>query len=224
MKNRESESANTGAIRLRPLAGSVGCALIDHMRRATPKGCAKPWRTADNIEFVERVAGAGVTQGELEAYISGCAELVEARGEAPIYWTVRQLFTSPTMDWWRGKVAAQAHAAELRDAHELDEAARAERERLEREHRREQARQAPASLDMRRAAGPLKEAVVARARVQELASATLAGLRGQGQASGSPSPCPKCEAVVSAGEAKCPACHATLIDQRGHKRVGLRRA
>ena len=220
MKSGESESVKTGSVTLLPTTGSIGCALIDFMRRATPKGAAKPWRTRENIEFVNRVAGAGVSQKELEAYIAGCAELVGAREEAPVYWTVRQLFTSPTMDWWRNKVADRAHRAELKAQWELDKAARAAREDAQREAQRAAQRAAPASLDMRRAAAPLKAAVVNRARFQELAEHTLGRLTGSSSAA---APCPKCAVQVAGGEAKCPSCGAQLIDARGVRRRGYGR-
>lgn len=220
LKTGGGVGVNAGAVPLRPLTGSVGCALIDVMRRATPKGAAKPWKTVENRELIERVAGAGVPVAELEAYIVGCSALVEARQEAPIYWTVRQLFTSPTMDWWRGKVAAAEQAAADREAYELDQQARAAREQVEKEARREMAKAAPADLGIRRAAAPMRAEVVQRARVQELAGSVVARLSG---GSGGPVPCPKCEATVSASEAKCPACHAVLIDARGDRRRGMGR-
>lgn len=217
MKSGGSESVNAGAVPLRPITGSVGCRIIDKMRRCTPKGAAKPWKTADNVELVERVAGAGVPVEELEAYVEGCSELVASRGEASVYWTVRQLFTAPTMDWWRNKVEAMRHAAEQRAAHELDKAARAERERIEREFRRRNSAPTPADLEVRRAAAPVKAEVLQRARMQELSQSVLSRLGG-----GASVGCPKCHASVSASESKCPACGQVLVDSKGHRRGGLR--
>ena len=214
MKNGGSESVNAGAVPLRPITGSVGCRIIDEMRRCTPKGAAKPWKTADNIALVERVTGAGVPDHELIAYVQGCAELVEGRGEAAIYWTVRQLFTAPTMDWWRNKVEAMRHAADQRHQHELDRAARAERERIEREARRQVAKAAPADLSVRRAASELREDVLQRARVQELTASVLGRLQG----TSANVSCPKCEATVSKSETNCPACRAVLVDSTGRRR------
>ena len=211
----------TGSVSLTLLSptGSVGCALIDFMRRETPKGAAKPWRTRENIEFVNRVSAAGVPRDELEAYIRGCREVVDAREESTIYWTVRQLFTSPTMDWWRNRVADRAHRAELQAQHELDTSARDAREAMERDARREAARAAPADLGIRRETAELRRAVVNRARGQELAAGVLDRLRGS---STSPTGCSKCSAQVAPGEPRCPACGAQLIDAQGVRRVGLR--
>lgn len=219
MAKRESEGVKTGSVRLLSPIGSVGCALIDHMRRETPKGAAKPWRTRENIEFVDRVSAAGVPVEELRAYIEGCREVVEAREESAIYWTVRQLFTSPTMDWWRNRVADRAHRAELRDQHELETAARDARDTMQREARRQDARAAPADLGIRRETAELRRSVVNRARGQEIAAGVLDRLRG---GSSSSSACSKCSVQVAGGEARCPACGAQLIDDQGIRRVGLR--
>lgn len=217
----ESVKAGSGSLTLIPTTGSVGCALIDLMRRVTPKGAAKPWRTAQNIEFVDRVAGAGVPRDEIEAYIIGCAEVVEAREEQAIYWTVRQLFTSPTMDWWRGRVADRAYRAELKAQHEIDVAARDAREALARETRREAALSAPADLGIRRETAQLRREIVNRARGQELAAGVLDRLRGG--SSGSEA-CPACAVQVAKGESSCPACGAQIVDDRGVRRVGMRHA
>ena len=221
MVRREGECVKTGAVSLTliPNTGSVGCALIDLMRRVTPKGAAKPWRTRENIEFIDRVAGAGVPRDEIEAYIRGCSEVVEAREEQAIYWTVRQLFSSPTMDWWRGRVADRAHRAELKTQYELDTAARDAREAMAREGRREAAKSTPADLGIRRETADLRAAVVNRARGQELAAGLLDRLRGGASAS---SGCPACSVQVAIGDSSCPACGAQIIDDRGIRRVGLR--
>lgn len=221
MKNGGSESVNAGAVRLRPITGSVGCRILDEMRRCTPKGAAKPWKTADNIGLIERVSGAGVPDHELIAYVKGCSELVAAHGEATVYWTVRQLFTAPTMDWWRNKVEAMHVAAEQRNAHKLNQAAQAEREQMERELRRQQGGPATVDLEVRRAAAPVRAEVVQRARMQELSASVLSRL----QSTPTPSAvaCPGCEATVSASEKSCPACHAVLVDETGQRRRGLMR-
>jgi hypothetical protein len=217
MKSHEGEGANAGAVPLRPITGSVGCRIIDKMRRATPKGAAKPWKTRENIELVERVAGAGVSAEELEAYVEGAAALVTAGGESPQYWSVRQLFTSPTLDWWRNKVEMRAESLAKREAHELDRQARELREQEERRLRRELQRSAPANLDVRRAAKPVQDAVVARARMQELSASVLSRLTGAGD-KGPQVGCPRCDAVVQSTERKCPACGQLLIDASGRNR------
>jgi len=125
------------------------------------------------------------------------------------------------MDWWRNKVEAMHYAAELRDAHELDKAAAELRESNERAARRAQQSAVPAQLDVRRAVAKGREVrpeVAQRARIQDLSAGLVARLQGS-QGSNA---CPKCEAVVMASAAKCPACHQVLIDERGHRRAGLR--
>lgn len=220
MKNGGSEGVKAGAVVLRPITGSVGCRILDEMRRCTPKGAAKPWKTAENVALVERVAGAGVPPEELESYVRGCAELVSGRKEAPIYWTVRQLFSAPTMDWWRNKVEAMRYAAEQREAHELNQAAQAERERIEREARRSAAGPSTVDFAVRRAAEPLRAEVVQRARAQELTASVVARLERSQSATAA---CPRCEAKVMLTEAACPACRATLIDASGQRRRGFGR-
>jgi hypothetical protein len=174
------------------------------------------------VDHVERVAAAGVSPEELEAYVRGCAEVVAAGGERAIFWSVRQLFTAPTIDWWRGKVAALELERERAAERELELAARAERERIEREHRRQAQRASkdPVDLEVRRAAADLRGAVVQRARAQELAAAVVARLGG---AEGQPA-CPKCSALVAASECRCPACGAALVDDHGQRRRGMARA
>ena len=220
MKDGGSEGVKAGAVRLRPITGSVGCRILDEMRRCTPKGAAKPWKTRDNIEIVERVAGAGVPDHELIEYVRGASELVQSRGEAPVYWTVRQLFTAPTMDWWRNKVEAMREAQAQRTQHELDKAAQAERERIERELRRQQAGAVPTTVDLevRRAAAPVRAEVLNRARVQELSASVLARMTGSVASVG----CPRCKVTVQGTESKCPACGQVLVDERGQRRGGLR--
>jgi hypothetical protein len=193
------------------------------MRRVTPRGGAKPWRTRENIETVERVAAAGVTAEELEDYVRGCAEVVSAGQESAIYWSVRQLFTSPTVDWWRGKVAGLQHERELAAERDLEKKAQRERERLEREARRSAmaASTEPVDLEVRRAAEGLRAQVVQRARAQELAASVVARLGGADTGGG---PCPRCSVPVAGGEARCPACGSALVDERGQRRAGLRRA
>ncbi len=216
-----SESEKTGAVVLRPITGSVGCRIIDLMRRVTPRGAAKPWRTRENVDLVERVRAAGVPPEELEAYVEGCAGVVQRGEEQAIYWSVRQLFTAPTMDWWRGKVAAAEHAVELAHERDLERRAQAERESIEREARREAAAASrqPVDLELRRASADLRASVLNRARAQELAAATVARLSGA-----APGGCPKCSAVVAAAEKRCPACGAALVDANGQRRRGMAHA
>lgn len=214
---QERERANAGVVSLRSGPGSVGCLILDEMRRVTPKGAAKPWKTQENIATVERVAAAGVGRSELLAYVRGCAAAVREGLEEPRWWSVRQLFCAPTMDYWRAHVAELEARAERREQDELDRKARAAREEAQRQAAREAARAAPADLEIRRAADP----VLQRARMQELTASLVDRLGGGVRSSSS---CPACKVEVAAKEARCFACGQALVDADGRRRGGLRHA
>ncbi len=191
----------------------IGCRVIDLMRRATPKGAQKPWKTQYSISLIASIA-ADIDEISLMEHVEGCAQVVEAGLEDPIYWTVRQLFTDPNLSWWRGKVAKMEVENEAREARVHDQAREREREAAEKLARRAQHVDVPAQLAVRRALRD--EPTVEPARAQSLAAGLVAKLTGRGEASR----CTSCPATVQAGEPTCPACGAQLIDRRGVRRVG----
>lgn len=89
------------------------------MRRATPPGAAKPWRTPENVEIVARLVEAGAAQDELEILVDGVAELIRRGIQSPAWWYPRNLF-GPNVSRWRADVEAFRATQAAAQARELE--------------------------------------------------------------------------------------------------------
>jgi len=104
------------------------------MRRLTPHGCQRPWRSARNLEAFARPLREGVEPEELVALVEGAAELVTSQRQEGRWWYPENLLGEKTLDRWLGDIAAmredQARAA-ARDAELAEAEARSLAERDE---------------------------------------------------------------------------------------------
>jgi len=75
-KTGEGEGVKAGSVPGGP-SREIGCRVIDLMRRATPKGAQKPWKTQHAISLIASIA-ADIDEISLMEHVEGCAQVVEA--------------------------------------------------------------------------------------------------------------------------------------------------
>lgn len=88
----------TGLMRCVPR--EIGCLIIQKMRRLTPKGARKPWRTAKTIEFARCVIAEGAELEEVYGLLQNAAEMIEAGEQDPKFWHLWNLFEGVTCERW----------------------------------------------------------------------------------------------------------------------------
>lgn len=137
--------------------------VLGYMRERTPRGAAKPWRSAANLGAILEALRAGAGEDELQALIDGGAELVTRGDQGARWWYPRNLFCEPTCSVWLGQVA------ELRGKQERAEARRIGLELAEQERQAERkASPAPQvqSLGLARITAQAREALVERRELE----------------------------------------------------------
>lgn len=111
---------------------AIGYAVLQEMRRVTPDGCQRPWRTAKNAELIAEVASTGETRDGLISFVRGAAKLVERGDEGRGWWYVKALFGDAAGRWL-------AAVAELRASEAAAEKAETEGRALEARRQQEAA-------------------------------------------------------------------------------------
>ncbi|KKL50034.1 hypothetical protein LCGC14_2309550 [marine sediment metagenome] len=117
---------------------AIGYRILREMRRVTPKGAMRPWRTPENVGPILGVLAAGEDEGSLLDHVRGAAELVDRGEQDPQWWYPANLFGGTTGPRWAADVAAlrlsqarlaraeaEALALEARLSDEAQEAAQA---------------------------------------------------------------------------------------------------
>ena len=94
--------------------------VLEAMRSATPKGAAKPWKTAKNIAHVAAALGDGIPLEDLLELVVEAGAYVEAHPDQRVFWHPENLFAKSGPDKWAARVAdwraAQAEVEERRSA------------------------------------------------------------------------------------------------------------
>lgn len=134
---KPEEEVKTGVVACRS-DREIGYRILAEMRRVTPKGATKPWRTAENVEPILGVLAAGEDERSLFDHVRGAAELVDRGEQNPAWWYPANLFGPVTGPRWGADVAAlrlsqarlaeadaQAEALEARLAREASEVTQA---------------------------------------------------------------------------------------------------
>lgn len=115
----------------RPVPREVGWQVIQLMRRLTPKGARRPWRTAKNIDFVLRVVAEGARLEDIQELLRDAKEMIEAGVQDPKFWHLSNLLEGVTCERWVADQGPWAARRAARAQAELDAAALVERHRQE---------------------------------------------------------------------------------------------
>lgn len=158
-------------------------AVIEHMRKCTPRGAAPPWRSAPSVAAVERLLQQGISRQDLLSHVEQCAWLVTQGCQQARWYYPQNVFGDVTMARWAAEAAqagaeAADHAGRVQSAEQRSVALEQQQEAARVENRRAAAR-APASLDVARFAASIKNALGApesesRAQVEQDAESSAA--------------------------------------------------
>ncbi len=85
--------------------------VLEHMRRATPRGAAAPWRSKTSVTPIMHLLADGIDEADLIDLIDGAAAYLAAGRQDARFWYPQNLFAGTSMQRWLADIAS--HEAEL---------------------------------------------------------------------------------------------------------------